>query len=159
MRSVMLVLCIAMTTVAVADDASDAGDALYRYFDAFNAQEVEQIATQVYATPVQIGGGSGHRILEDPAAARANLNNLFAQLATQDWVESRISDLNICVLSSTLALVDTRYARLDSGGEAIGPEVRTTLYVVQKISDAWRIVAFYGHDPARRPACDAGADS
>ena len=155
MKSVTILLCVIAGSV-LADDKKDAGDALYRYFDAFNAQNIELIATTVYATPVQIGGASGHRILADPAAAKTNLENLYASLATQGWVESRISDLNVCVLSASLALVDTRYARIDADGNAIPPAVRTTLYIAQKIDDAWRIVAFYGHDPDQRPECAGG---
>jgi len=56
-----------------------------------------------------------------------------------------------------LALVDTRYSRMDGSGNPIPPAIRTVLYVLQKIDEDWRIVAFYSHDEERRPGCPAAA--
>lgn len=139
--------------VAVADDAEDAGAKLYEYFATFNDKDIQKVANYIYSTPVHIGGGAGHRVLATPDAAVENLTGLYKQLDAQGWVESRISDLKICVASETLALVDTRYSRLDKEGNVIPPAIRTTLYVLQKIEGDWRIVAFYGHDNEMRPAC------
>ena len=139
---------------AAADEAADAGAKLYEYFATFNDKNVEKVAHEVYSTPVHIGGGSGHRVLASPADAIENLNNLYEQIEAQGWVESRISDLKICVASDSLALVDTRYSRLTAEGEPIPPAIRTTLYVLQKMDDDWRIVAFYGHSNDKRPACE-----
>ena len=105
---------------------------------------------------MHIGGGSGHRVLFDPDTAVESLTNLYEQIEVQGWVESKIHDLNICVASESLALVDTRYSRIDNEGNAIPPGIRTTLYVLQKIDGDWRIVAFYGHDNDKRPACGQG---
>lgn len=154
MRSwTMLFLLILLVTPAAADDAADAGAALHNYFDAFNRKDVQKVAHEVYSTPVHIGGGEGHRVLANPEAAVDNLTNLFEQIEEQGWVESRISDLEVCVASATLALVDTQYSRLDKDGGAIPPAVRTTLYVLQKLEGDWKIVAFYGHDDDKRPSC------
>lgn len=152
----LLVMGIAFfaTSGAVADDAADAGAKLYEYFAAFNEKATKKIVTTVYSTPVHIGGGSGHSVMADPEAAVQSLNSLYEQIETQGWVESRISDLKICVASPTLALVDTRYSRLDQDGKPIPPAIRTTLYVLQKIDGDWRIVSFYGHDNDKRPSCD-----
>lgn len=139
--------------VAVADDAEDAGAKLYEYFATFNDKDIQKVANYIYSTPVHIGGGAGHRVLATPDAAVENLTGLYKQLDAQGWVESRISDLKICVASETLALVDTRYSRLDKEGNVIPPAIRTTLYVLQKIEGDWRVVAFYGHDNEMRPAC------
>ena len=140
--------------VAIADDANDAGAKLYEYFATFNEKNVHKVANQIYSTPVHIGGGSGHRVLADPDMAVENLTNLYEQIEAQGWVESKISDLVICLASESLALVDTRYSRIDNEGNAIPPAIRTTLYVLQKIAGDWRIVAFYGHDNDHRPACN-----
>ena len=63
--------------VAVGDDAADAGAKVHEYFDAFNAQDVQKVANEIYSTPVHIGGGEGHRVLATPAAAVENLENLY----------------------------------------------------------------------------------
>ena len=154
MRWITLGFCLlAAPGFALADDADDAGAKLYEYFAAFNQKDAHKVANTIYSTPVHIGGGSGHRVLADADAAVENLTNLYEQIEAQGWVESKISDLKICLASASLALVDTRYSRIDKSGNAIPPAIRTTLYVLQKIDGDWRIVAFYGHDNDKRPAC------
>lgn len=150
---ILTLLLVAFAANALADDADDAGAKLYEYFAVFNAKDVERVANHIYATPVQIGGGPSHRVLADPAAAVENLTNLYEQIEAQGWKESVIEDLSICIASATLALVDTRYSRMDHDGNPIPPAIRTTLYVLQKIDDRWAIVAFYGHDSDKRPSC------
>jgi ketosteroid isomerase-like protein len=153
-RSTIALLAILTSVFAWADDAEDAGAKLHEYFAEFNKKNVERIANHVYATPLQIGGGNAHRVLADPAAAVANLTGLYEQIESQGWVESRIDNLKICMASDTLALVDTRYSRIDQDGEPIPPAIRTTLYMLQKFDGDWRIVAFYGHDSSVRPGCE-----
>ena len=153
---IIAIITFIVCDVAIADDAEDAGAKLYEYFATFNEKDVHKVANTIYSTPVHIGGGSGHRVLIDPDAAVDNLTNLYEQIEAQGWIESKISDLKICLASESLALVDTRYSRIDNEGNAIPPEIRTTLYVLQKIDGAWRIVAFYGHDNDTRPACGQG---
>ncbi len=142
--------------VAVADDAADAGAKVHEYFAEFNARDVQKIANEIYSTPVHIGGGDSHRVLASPAAAAENLESLYKVIVDRGWKESKISSLSICVASDTLALVDTQYSRLNQNGDPIPPALRTNLYVLQKIGGAWRIIAFYGHDDDKRPACGHG---
>jgi len=154
MRSLFLVTLLLAAAIAAADDAGDAGARLHEYFEVFNEKDKQRIANTIYSTPVHIGGGDGHRVLADPAAAIENLTNLYEQLETQGWKESVIDDLKVCVLSGTVALVDTRYSRMKHDGQPIPPAIRTTLYVLQKVDGEWRIVAFYGHDEDNRPVCE-----
>jgi hypothetical protein len=149
-----MVMALFSASIVAADDAADAGAKLHEYFATFNQKDVLKVANEIYDTPVHVGGGEGHQVLADPAAAIENLSSLYKQIEAQGWVESRISDLQICIASPTLALVDTRYSRLTSEGDPIPPAVRTTLYVLQKIAGDWRIVAFYGHDNETRPSCN-----
>jgi len=155
MRIVTL-FAIAMfaNTTVIADDADDAGAKLHEYFDKFNEKAISYIVTNVYSTPVHIGGGTSHSMMADPEGAAESLESLYEQIEAQGWAESRISDLKICMASDTLALVDTRYSRLTAEGEAIPPAIRTTLYIVQKIEGAWKIVSFYSHDNDVRPGCE-----
>lgn len=150
---VTTILAVLFCNLAWADDAADAGAKLHEYFEAFNAQDVRKVANEIYATPVQVGGGDAHRIFATPEAAIENLENLYEVIIDRGWKESRISNLSICVASDTLALVDTQYSRLNQNGEPIPPTLRTNLYVLQKIDGDWRIVAFYSHDDDKRPAC------
>jgi hypothetical protein len=152
----LIALLMMISAVAFADEGDDAGAKLYEYFALFNAKDTEQVANYIYSTPVHIGGGAGHSVLADPGAAVDNLTRLYAQIEAQGWKESVIADLRICHASDTLALVDTRYSRIDQDGQPIPPAIRTTLYVLQKIEAEWRIVAFYGHDADKRPSCEEG---
>ena len=149
-----IILLLAVSAIGAADEHDDAGAKLHEYFDAFNAKDVEKVANDIYSTPVHVGGGDSHRVLADPAAAIDNLTGLYEQIEAQGWRESVIDDLRTCHASATLALVDTRYSRIDNAGNPIPPAIRTTLYVLQKIDAQWRIVAFYGHDADKRPSCD-----
>ena len=153
MKKLILILFSLICMPAIADDVGDAEAKLYEYFEVFNAKDIEKIANVIYSTPVHIGGGASHRVLATPEAAVDNLNNLYPQIEAQGWKESVIENLQTCVLSDSLALVDTRYSRMDQEGNPIPPAIRTTMYVVQKIDGNWRIVAFYGHDNDSRPMC------
>ena len=84
----------------------------------------------------------------------SSLTSFYVQLEEQGWQASVIDHLEICQLSDTLALVDTRFSRVKADGEPIPPAVRTTLYIVQKIDGNWRIVSWYGHDADKRPSCN-----
>ena len=151
-RLAVLLILIAFTAVH-ADDAADAGAKVHEYFEAFNARDIQKIATEIYSTPLHIGGGTGHRVLATPDAAMANLADLYVAIEAQGWRESVIENLRICMASDSLALVDTRYSRVDTNGEPIPPAIRTNLYVLQMLDGSWRIVAFYGHDDDIRPGC------
>lgn len=148
------VLLFTVNNALLADEADDAGAKLFEYFAEFNEKDIKTVANEIYSTPVHIGGGAAHRVLADPAAAEANLVSLYEQIEGQGWVESRIENLKVCVVSASLALVDTRYSRIDQDGMPIPPAIRTTLYVLQKLDGDWRIVAFYGHDNELRPVCE-----
>ena len=55
-------LALSSCNFAIADDAADAGDKVHEYFAAFNSQDVQKVANEIYSTPVHIGGGDGHRV-------------------------------------------------------------------------------------------------
>ena len=145
---------VLLSATSFADDADDASNKVYEYFEVFNAKDIAGIVSSIYSTPVHVGGGSGHRVLADDTAAIENLTGLYEMLDEQGWQESVIENVRTCLLSGSLALVDTRYSRIDRDGNAIPPAIRTNLYVVQKIDGEWRIVSFYGHDADKRPVCE-----
>lgn len=154
MHRIIVVLMMLLTGAAVfADDADDASAKLQEYFALFNAKDTEKVANYIYSTPVHIGGGTAHRVLADPVAAKANLDNLYEQIEAKGWVESRIKELRVCMASPTLALIGARYSRLDKDGEPIPPAIRSNLYILQKLDSDWRITAFYGHPGTVKPSC------
>ena len=143
-------------TIPTTDDAADASAKVYEYFSVFNEKDTQKIANEIYATPLHIGGATGHRVLANAEAAVKNLTNLYEQIDAQGWKESRIKDVVVCVASESLAFVDTQYSRIDHSGTPIPPTLRTNLYVLQKLDGDWRIVAFYSHDNDKRPGCAPG---
>ena len=154
MRGFIVALSMVLAVnIAWADDADDISAKMQEYFALFNAKDTDKIANFIYSTPVHIGGGDSHRILADPAAAMASLAGLYEQIEGRGWAESRIKELRVCIASATLALIGTRYSRLDADSQPIPPEIRSSLYVLQKLDDEWRIVAFYSHDGTVEPSC------
>jgi len=151
-RLIVLGVILLASALSLADDANDAAAKLHEYFAVFNEKDVVRIAHEIYATPVQVGGVP-HRIYADPQEAIESLTRLYPQIESQGWVESRILDTEVCIASANLALVDTRFSRLDQNGDAIAPAIRRSMYVLQKSEDEWRIVAFYGHDTDVVPTC------
>ena len=150
---VIMFLAFLLGGLAQADDATEASAAVHEYFRVFNAGDVEKIANDIYLPPVLIGGGEAHLIYGDAETAAESLDRTYQQIASRGWKKSVIADTMTCVLSDNLALVDTRYSRMTSQGNAIPPVIRTILYVVKKVQGEWRIIAFFGHNPERRPSC------
>ncbi len=93
----LLFLTIVGAPIAVADDAKDASAKVYEYFSVFNEKDTQKIANEIYATPLHIGGATGHRVLANAEAAVKNLTNLYEQIDAQGWKESRIKDVVVCV--------------------------------------------------------------
>ena len=158
MKRMFWLAIVLLSAASVADEAGDASAKVYEYFDVFNAKDIAGIVDTIYSTPIHIGGGNSHRVLADANAATENLAGLYEMLDGQGWKESVIENVRTCQLSDSLALVDTRYSRIDRDGNPIPPRIRTNLDVVQKLEEGWRIVAFYGHDADKRPVCE-GSDS
>ena len=150
--TIMLVLALLVAPV-YADDIADAGAKIHEYFAAFNERDLDKIANEIYATPVLFAGGENRTVYATPADVISSQTSLFEMLDSQNWVESRISDLVVSLCSSSIAFVDTQYSRLDANGDAIPPAVRTNLYVVQKLDGEWHIISFFGHDNNVRPSC------
>ena len=151
----MLGLTLLLTTgAAYADDALEAAAKIHEYFAAFNDKDTARVSTEIYASPVHIGGAGGNRVLATPSDAVANLENLYGQIEAQGWVESVIDRIESCVLSDGLVFADVIYSRIDDDGEPIPPAVRTNVYVLRETEDGWRIIAFYGHDNDKGLDCD-----
>ena len=150
---ILLILIILIGSLSHADDANDASNKIHEYFDVFNTKELEEIANYIYSTPLLVGGGDGQIVWNDPASAINSLKNTYKNIESRGWKESVIDNTKTCLLSDNLALVDVKFSRIKANGEAIPPEIRTTLYVLQKIANEWRIIAFFGHGADSRPSC------
>lgn len=153
MRKTITILLTLLFMPVYADDVADAGAKIHEYFGSFNARDLDKIANEIYATPVLFAGGENRTVYATPADVISSQTSLFEMLDSQQWVESRISDLVVSICSDSIAFVDTQYSRLDVNGDAIPPAVRTNLYVVQKIDGVWHIISFFSHDNDVRPSC------
>ena len=47
--------------------AEDASAKVYEYFSVFNEKDTQKIANEIYATPLHIGGATGHLANADPS--------------------------------------------------------------------------------------------
>tara|TARA_B100001750_G_scaffold179475_1_gene147834 strand:+ start:102 stop:566 length:465 start_codon:yes stop_codon:yes gene_type:complete len=149
-REILVGLVFLFGQLAHADDASAK---IYEYFGVFNDKDLEQIANNIYAMPLLVGGGEGHLVWNDAESATNSLRNTYKEIESRGWKASVIDNTKTCTLSANLALVDVKFSRMNGEGKAIPPEIRTTLYVLKKTAEGWRIIAFFGHDSDHRPSC------
>jgi len=152
-QKTILAILLFTTSVAVADDQSEAEAKVREYFDVFNSQDVERIVETVYSVPVHIGNSSGHRAYVTEHDARSGLTTLFGQIEDQGWVRSVISEVKPCSIANGLVFAEVTYTRQKSDGSAIAPGTRRNVYVLQNLSGGWRITAFYSQDPTKRFTC------
>jgi hypothetical protein len=141
------------SSVAVADDRTEAEAKVRQYFDVFNAKDVDGILEKIYSIPVHIGNSSGHRAYHTEDDARSSLTGLYKQIEGQGWVRSVISDVDACGIADGLVFAEVTYTRDKSDGTAIAPGLRSNVYVLQKLDTGWRITAFYSRDMDKGLAC------
>ncbi len=154
MRGILLASLAALSLhVAAADNVKDAKAKLHEYFETFNKNDIHKVTTEIYSTPLHTGFGSNHGVLATPAEAFESLDEFRKQISSEGWVKFRIDDVQTCELSDTLVLLDTHYTGIYKEGSDNPGTSSTLMYVLQKIDDNWRIIAYYGHDHDKRPTC------
>ena len=66
----VLAFTLLVSAASLADDAADAAAKMHECFAVFIEKDVMQVAHEIYATPVQVGGVP-HRIYADPAVRKS----------------------------------------------------------------------------------------
>jgi len=122
-----------------------------RHLEFFNQSDSESIAKQICHAPVQFAGSGSHMVAKTTSDVERQFDQIFDQIKEEGWVRSTLDNLDVVVFGGGLALADMQYTRFTEGGEPIQPQKRTTLYVLRRIDDAWRMVAVYSHDAEDNP--------
>ncbi|MCY3606184.1 MAG: nuclear transport factor 2 family protein [Gammaproteobacteria bacterium] len=154
MRTMILVLMTALASTVAADDSVKGARAtLDNYFDAFNSGDLQRVANEIYSTPLHQGLGTEHNVLATPEDALQQLTGFHKGISAQGWVEFRFENVESCVLTEDLVLLDTQYASVFKKGPESFETMTTMLYVLQRNEGSWKIISYYRHDGDTRPTC------
>ena len=129
----------------VAQIKADVTAAANEYLAKFSRGDAKGIAESVYSHPaITIRNGTVE--LTDEAAIADRYTNNIKTLKTTGWVKSAFIDPKVCVLSRTVALMSSRFARYDKDNKVIVENGETDLFT--KTPQGWKLVALFGHDAA-----------
>ena len=120
-------------------EADDQVEALMqRYFDAFNAADIEAVKDCWHA-PGWISNGEANRSLETLDEVGELYSALFERIKAEGWDHSELIDEEIDVVNDTLATVKIHFRRVNQNGEVMQPEVRAGMYKVLLFDGEWKI--------------------
>jgi len=120
-------------------EADDQVEALMqRYFDAFNAADVEAIKDCWHA-PAWISNGDSNKSIGTLDEVGEIYGALFEKIKAEGWDHSELIDEEIDVVNDTLATVKIKFRRVDQNGEVMLPEVRAGMLKVLLFDGEWKI--------------------
>jgi hypothetical protein len=111
---------------------------MQRYFDAFNAADIEAVKDCWHA-PGWISNGEANRSLETLDEVGELYAALFERIKAEGWGHSELIDEEIDVVNDTLARVKIHFRRVNQDGEVMLPEVRAGMYKVLLFDGEWKI--------------------
>lgn len=126
----------------VAQIKADVTAAANEYMAKFSREDAKGIAESVYSHPaVTIRNGTVE--LTDQAQLADGYANNIKKLKAGGWVRSAFLNPTVCVLTSDIALMSTKYARYDKNDKVILVGAETDVFA--KTPQGWRLVALFGH--------------
>ena len=111
---------------------------MQRYFDAFNAADVEAVKDCWHA-PAWTSNGEANRSLVTLDEVGEMYVALFEKIKAEGWDHSELIDEEIDVVNDTLATVKIHFRRVNQDGEVMLPKVRGGMYKVLLIDGEWKI--------------------
>jgi hypothetical protein len=112
------------------------------YMAKFSKEDAKGIAEDVYSHPaVTIRDGSVETT--DQAQLADSYANNIKKLKAAGWVRSAFLNPTVCVLTSNVALMSTKFARYDKDNKVILVGAETDVFT--KTPQGWRLVALFGH--------------
>ena len=118
-----------------------------RYWELFSAGRIDQLVEQVYDASGQLSN-QGHSSIQE---LRMRFPDTRNALIAGGYGKSQMPVRNICVLSSTVAIVSGRGFRYLTDGRVMGEYGWT--YTLIKGPAGWRMVSIYSHDPSKVLTC------
>ena len=111
---------------------------MQRYFDAFNATDVEAV-TACWHVPGWVSNGQENRPIDSADQLTSTYSALFESLSGEGWDHSELIDEDIDMINDNLATVRIRFRRVDQSGEVMPPEERAAMLKVMFIDGEWKI--------------------
>lgn len=134
----------------VAKIKADVTAAANEYMAKFSKEDAKGVAQDVYSHPaVAIRDGSVQ--LSDEATLAEQYANNIKRLKAGGWVRSAFLNPTVCVLTSNVALMSTKFARYDKDNKVILVGAETDVFT--KTPQGWKLVALFGHSPERGISC------
>ena len=127
----------------VAKIKADVTAAANEYMAKFSREDAKGIAESVYSHPAFTISRDGNVEVTDQAQLADRYANSIKRLKADRWVRSAFLNPKVCVLSSTVALMSTQYARYDKDNKVILVGAETDVFA--KTPQGWRLVALFGH--------------
>src|SRR5579862_282662 len=126
----------------VAKIKADVTAAANEYMAKFSRGDATGIAEDVYSHPaITIRDGTVE--VTDKAQLADRYANNLKTLKAAGWVRSAFLNPKVCVLSGTVALMSTKFARYDKDNKVIYEGGETDVFA--KTPQGWRLVALFGH--------------
>lgn len=120
-------------------ESADGVEALMqRYFDAFNACDVEEVKA-CWHVPGWVSNGEENRTIDSVDQLASTYAALFERLKSEGWDHSELIDEDIDMVNDTLATVRIHFRRVDQSGEVMPPEERAAMFKVMLFDGEWKI--------------------
>ena len=120
-------------------ESADGVEALMqRYFDAFNACDVEAVKA-CWHVPGWVSNGEENRTIDSVDQLTSTYAALFERLKGEGWDHSELIDEDIDMVNDTLATVRIQFRRVDQNGEVMPPVERAAMFKVMLFDGEWKI--------------------
>jgi len=126
----------------VAKIKADVTAAANEYMTKFSKEDAKGIAQDVYSHPAFTVRDGTVKATDEAELAEGYANNI-KKLKAGGWVKSAFLNPKVCVLTTTVALMSTQYARYDKDNKVILVGAETDVFT--KTPQGWKLVALFGH--------------
>lgn len=121
-----------------AESADEVEALMQRYFDAFNACDVEAVKA-CWHVPGWVSNGEENRTIDSVDQLTSTYAALFERLKSEGWDHSELIDEDIDMVNDTLATVRIHFCRVDQNGDVMPPEERAAMFKVMLFDGEWKI--------------------
>ena len=134
----------------VAKIKADVTAAANEYLAKFSREDAKSIGEQVYSHP-SVAIRNGNVELVDQAKIAESYAGRLKNLKASGWAKSAFVNPKVCVLTSDIALMSSKYARYDKNNKVIMEGAETDVFT--KTPQGWKLVSLFGHGADRGIDC------
>ena len=134
----------------VAKIKADVTAAANEYLAKFSREDAKGIGEQVYSHP-SLAVRNGKVELVEPDRIAESYAGRLKDLKAGGWAKSAFVNPKVCVLTSDIALMSSKYARYDKSNKVIMEGAETDVFT--RTPQGWKLVALFGHGAERGIDC------